>query len=480
MKRPAISSRRAVLTGAVGTATGLAVGTAVSGPALAAAAPAIITPSGDLSGDDDYNAITAGLTSAGVAFLAPGVFYVSATIPLGLGQYLFGAGMAATMIMQPQPQPPAAPSPTVGMATITVRSSSGSNWLKAAGVFDLTVDGTNTTNGYGISFGDMSCIQLTNVAANNFGGGTGVGFYGNNTEATNGFCEQLRASIESNGCDQALVFDVLSPGGNSFERMAVDLWASPNSGGYHCIFRNGAQTLDSRLALRGNANGNTSGAGQGGAVLALSTTGSVSGSKIVNSQLDIMVENDCTSGTAAQSIYFHDTSNQVTNCYGTLDFYQPGGCLPFTESTTNGSGPGTSFSYSGRVLGDSSLQRAQTQAYWTTVTTGFVSGWSGSVSAKTNWDGDIMLVWDLAIAASTAITPGQSILKSGTTLASQFCPKVTKNLPATAITGGAVAAGTFAGLQVATNGALAFQGAAVAAQSESTYWSGLATYPLSI
>jgi hypothetical protein len=300
-----------------------------------------IGPSGDATGAKDTAALVAafggtGFTLINVVHLLPGTFYVTqGQVVLGLGQYLRGAGMSATIVKLVG---------AVAGPAITIRNSGASTPFQYGGIYDLTVDGSSAAaNSIGVAFGDMNGMQIMNVACNNFGGGSGVGFYGQNLHS---FCEQLRFSGEAVACDQSFVLDGSGAGGGDFERMEMSLWTSPNTGGYTFILRSGVGVLDSSIRIRGNSDGG-GGTGHGGGVILF---GGASLSTVQNCHLDVQVEQDATAGSAAQTINFFVAGSQISSCYGILDFFQPGGALAFAASNNAGN-----FFFTGTVNGDATL-----------------------------------------------------------------------------------------------------------------------------
>ena len=412
---------------------------------------AIIVPSGDTTGATDSTVLKDAFLTTNVVRLLPGTYYVTqGQVVVGLGQRLYGNG---AMIMLAG----AAAGPAV-----TLFSATGSSRFLTAEAHDLIIDGSGgANNSVGLQAGDISQIYLENVRVQNFGGGTGVGFSIVNQV---NFTEQLHGQIYAVNCDQCLTFSVNGGSSGSFERLALDFWGEPNTGGFLVLMRNNATLLNGRLAIRGNMQG------AGGAVLIMENTATIQQSF----QLDIGVENDATSGAGPQTIDFISASNTI-DAYGQMQFLQVAGGTAWTASNNNGN-----LNYQGTIYGDPALTVKVRNFEWTQITTGFPAGWSGTVAVRHSWNsGDVRILWELQIAATTVVTAGETVLAAAA-LGTDFRPTSAKNLPASEITGGGIAAGTFAGMQVTTGGGLIFQGAGFTPAGSASFLTGEAIYSNSI
>ena len=185
----------------------------------------------------------------------------------------------------------------------------------------------------------------------------------------------------------------------SFERCDVDIYVNQQSGGDGVVFQNGAFIANGSLKIRGNFGYHATQT----ATAALKLTGSQnangypSSSGIVDSMLDIGVE--CASKTGnytPQTIIFGASGNQISGCYGALNFGAAG--TKFTASNNNKN----IVEFVGKSSGDSTLPG---QPGWVTYTgTALPAGFTGNVSFRFLPTGnEVMVSWGLAIASGTNI-----------------------------------------------------------------------------
>jgi hypothetical protein len=364
--RPA-PARRALLTGG---AVGLA---AMAGATLGRVQPASaasdladvqwIVPSG-VAATDTSN-INNQLSTVGVAWLAPGQFYIqeekagTPAITVPPQGMLIGSGAGQTN-----------PDATVGTVLNYIGASTciyfhdttkgdGSNdQLNRMGIMrDFAVDGTNAvTTGLviGIDCGDGWGGRIDHVYVDNFSGtagtigtsgtgGTGqvngsIGWYINNeyyfTEKWNFTNCHARGNTNNIVMDSTVGVNDISHGYNYF-----DFHMHTVVGAHGLVIKSGVNVYHSQLFLRGN---NDAATGTTAPVISLigsdTSGGGTDYSQIVQSHINICFETNSGSNGPV-SIHFaspSSTGNQIVNCYGIISMtgaYQSAnaatGCFSF-------------------------------------------------------------------------------------------------------------------------------------------------------
>jgi hypothetical protein len=382
--------------------------------------------------NDSAPAINAALAAlpagGGTVYLPAGTYKLSsATTPMGLGQYLRGAGMSATTVKL------ASAAGAVPALTVTAPGGSVSQF---AGIRDLTVDITGAASGAtGVQAGNILQLQLRDVyvrGASGFGN-NGIHFLNNNSHT-----EQASVRAYVSGCDNPVTFDVTGSD-PSFDRGDFEFFIdqfNPNGNGIAWI--NGALQRGGSLKVRGNFSAGVTNTGK---VLAFSGTGAV----LARVQFDVSVETDG-SGTGPQTINFGAGSNTIDG-YGSADFLNSGGS--FQASNNNGQ-----FALTGRVSGDTSLQTEISAATYTIISSGFPSGWSGTVKLeKMPGQDQVFILVSLAIASGTVVTAPETLL---TGIAAPFAPAANNQHVAMLLEDNGAFSGC--GLALTTAGALLYEG----------------------
>jgi hypothetical protein len=356
---------------------------------LEVAGPVWLAPSGDTSGGSDHANIAHSFTGDGngVVHLLPGEYYLNATIRLGIGQYLVGAGMGgsgATIINW------------VGSGDCFWQTYSGpyaGSTTVGGGILNLCIDGASSGPGSsGIHAGDIESLTYDRTLVRNFSGPGDIGYHFDNHY---NFTERLHGRLETVGCTSGVVFDVSSNSGpspdsstGSFARCDLLIYISSgavqNNG---VVLQNGALLYDmERFSILGNFASASS--GTPGAVLTL--TGSVpaghlgagQGSRIDPGRFDIGVETPANTVTV-QTITFGGSGNVILDTFGVLDFDVLAG-NPFAPSNVASSG--ASFRHWGPILGDPTLAATDNmgmRAQPSLVTGGTIStGLGGNVSVN--------------------------------------------------------------------------------------------------
>lgn len=241
---------------------------------------------------------------------------------------------------------------------VDTSSYSGRDYRGAGIIGRPVIDGTHTTgNSSGVHAGDILGL-MTDVQVQNFTAGTtskGVWF-----DNQNYWTEQLKGRIFAQNCTQHVVFDVSGTPAvtatGSFDRGDVEIYVEQvGTGNDGVVFQNGTYIIDGRLVIRGNFNG----AASAPSTAVLRLTGVAGGSRpdngqysrLVSCQLDIGTECDTTVGNTNGpfTIVAGASGNQISACYGLLDFSAAGNFFQVSNLTAS------NFSYQGRIAGDANL-----------------------------------------------------------------------------------------------------------------------------
>ena len=311
--------RRTLLTGG---AVGLA---AMAGAALGGAQPASagtgpvnwLTPTGDPAKDGP--AIQGALNSAGFALLAPDLvnnnqYAINTVINIPHKATLSGIG-AETRVM------------CTGNAGFFMHDMTGGGndrTQNSSGcIRDLIIDGTNASQyAIGLNIGDGWGYRLDHVFVENFTAPFATGILINNL---NYFTEKMVAtSVHVRNCSTHVWLVKGSGGQNSFEYNDLAFYFAMQPGQNGFVITNGAYMAGGSLMIRGNAYSQSTTAAQG-YVITLGEGGG-DGSFINSCRLDVVVELDNYAGGNSYTpgtINFADSSNVMSNVYGTLGFRDP-------------------------------------------------------------------------------------------------------------------------------------------------------------
>ena len=216
----------------------------------------------------------------------------------------------------------------------------------------LVIDGTHSSASVastGVHAGDilqlgMFCTVRSFV---NYTGSIGVHFDNNYY-----WTEQLNARIFASACGTHVMFDnsanTSGQATGSFDRAIVDVFMDQDGAGDGVTLTNGAQLVDGRLGIYGNAGTSTT------QYAVLRITGSdvidsvTTYSTIYDSVLNIGVELDDATYTAPYTIYFGSAYNVIVRGTGVIDFGATG---TFTSSNN----AGNMYGWIGTVNGDAAL-----------------------------------------------------------------------------------------------------------------------------
>lgn len=310
--------------------------------------PGVLWPSGDATGVKDAASINAAL-GAGFEYI-----YLSpaAAWYIECGQITINA--SGTWIDAPGCLIYAVGSGD--MIRMYDSSSIGSRTTQGGGFIGYPiVDGTNTTgNSTPFHAGDIFRLNARYQPQNFTAGTTSKGGWIDNVYL---FTEESVIDAVVTNCTENFVFDVHytgSPSANvtgSFDRGDITVYVNQSNPAFDgVVWQNGALMIDGKLTIRGNFNSSGSsltscvlrvtGATPAGAALA-------SDSNIGNSMVDVGVE--CASGSfTPQTIVFGAGSNQISNCYGQMDFSNG---APFASSNN----ASNLLNFFGPVTGDVAL-----------------------------------------------------------------------------------------------------------------------------
>ncbi len=340
------------------------------------------------------------------------------------------------------------------------------------------IDGSGATAGsVGLHAGDQTGY-LFDVIVRNF---TGSGAKGVWLDNHLWWTEEMRAHFSTYNCTQHVVFDVTDDGVTKTSTSSFgynDIYAYCNCAVNQdaIVVQNGARLYNGGHRWRSNMVGSASAVTNG----FLRITGTVptghpgAGSYSIVETLSLSVLAEITGGPFAnnpQTIIFGNASNNMYG-QGILRFY--GGF-----AASNGSG---AFVWNGTLLGDTVLNPSGGGLYggivdaeaFTTVSSGFPSGWSGSIKyTRLAESGLVMVTFALSIVATTAITAGQTIytLPSGYYYASD-----TKQILLTLNNNGTY---SVVPVSVSTGGVLAWRGPATTITTVTGFLYGQNVYPVS-
>jgi len=361
-----------------------------------------LSPSGDTTGASDTALLTACFgNNVNIVHLAGGTWYLDATVTLGLGQYLYGAGMAATVVKLV--------SAAGAVPAFKLINTGSYSTEQFAGLYNLKVDITGAAAGANaVQAGDILQLQVHNVSVQATSTQTAAAaYFVNNLYQT----EQAMVRMYFAGCTTPVQFDVQGTGSNSFDRgdftFSIDQF---NANGNGISWTNGALQIGGSLKVRGNFSGAATNTGK---VFAFSGAGA----SLQRLNFDVSVEADG-SGTGPQTINFGVGSNTIDG-YGAVDFLNSG--ATFQASNNNGQ-----YSVVGEPAhGDVSLQTLIGAGSYTFISTGFPAGWSGRVGfQKMPTQDQVFLLLELSIAATTVVTAGETILAAAT-IVSPYLPQGT-------------------------------------------------------
>ena len=230
------------------------------------------------------------------------------------------------------------------------------------------VDGTNCTgNSCAFHGGDIFAMSVF-VQPQNFNAGTtSKGVWLDNNYYWSELCQ---ANIRATNCTAGVVFDVHVVSGNvtgSYDRSNLEIYIDQVNASYDgVVWQAGSLMVAGKMTIRGNFN--SSGTPVTSAVLKVvgqtpGGTALASYSSIGTSLVDVACE--CNSGTyTPQTMVFTNSFNQISNCYGQLDF-GGGGPTNFTPSNN----PNSLVTFYGPAAGDVALQ--------TWLLTGATNAWLG-------------------------------------------------------------------------------------------------------
>lgn len=354
--------------------------------------PGIVYPSGDVTGAQDVTNVQASVTASGIAVLAPGTWYGSSTVTIGLSQAVRGMGKTQVTWNNLSSGP-----------AFTIANAGAYSALADAALTGLRIDGTSAGSGAaGFQAGDIVQLDIDVWVSNFTGGSTGAHFLNGNH-----WTEQARVALFITNCDTGVKLDQSGSGTNSYDRCDFNLYFNQNANQNGIVFAgatSGAQLLEGSLRIRGNWTNS-----------ATSVTSSVlsftsSNANITASRLDIGCEVNGSAGTfSAQTIVFKDATTKITKCAGVIDFLVDSN--HFSASNNNGN-----FWFSGPVTGDNTLLLKQAAAPNDfKVTSGFPTGWTGSVEfTQGSGDGLVFVIFTLNVAASTSMTANETLVAAAT------------------------------------------------------------------
>ena len=305
-----------------------------------------LTPSGDSTGQKDANNVSVTFGAGQTPALTPGTYYMQAgLVTIGQGQSLLRVGGPWDGLIK-------------GIGTGDViralnPSGAGSSYLPGAGqirpyLIDMAGMGSGSS---GIHAGDLYNLDLDCYVEN-----PPAGCIAHWLDNQYLFAEQMHGrlwfhmaagTLGATGVQFDNSANVSGSATGSFDRALLDVMCDGKGGGDLVVFKNGAFIANGRLGIYGNTDyGNAQ-------RWVLTLTGSNAGgqSRITDSELDIGVECNATSGVQPGTIKFGTTGptgNQVFRCSGEIDFSANN---PFAGSNND-----HSFLYYGTVYGDTKLQ----------------------------------------------------------------------------------------------------------------------------
>jgi hypothetical protein len=334
--------RRTLLTGGV-AGFAAAAGAVLGGPQPASAGTTTvdwIPPSGDTAGEKDATAIHTALGAGGMAWLAPGTFYINRMINVPHKTSLCGTG-ALTRIM-------CLGTGGFSMHDPVIRDGNQSGWNSSGCIRDLIIDGTSTGAGaVGLDIGDGWGYRLDHLFVENFTGASAIGI---NIINRSYFTEKMEATnIHVRNCTTQVALDTAIPArdhSHGYNDLEFYLEVEPGQSGV--VARNGVNLYSSSLRIRGNFYGPSS-----AAVLTLTGQDGIGDYSIIQaSHIQITGETDA-GHSGPQTIAFGTPSNgnQMINNYGIIKLTGA-----FTASNAV---PGC-FTFGGILIGDSVLQTVNT------------------------------------------------------------------------------------------------------------------------
>jgi hypothetical protein len=311
------------------------------------AAIAVIDPTGDNSGRNDTAQINAALQSlpgqGGVLALNPGIWYTrggGVVIPQS-GIWLSAPGAIIRGIGAGD------------LFRMFDASDYDSRQIHSGGMLgNPVIDGSAMAPGStGWHAGDIFNLQ-NYVTCQNF---KGAGSFGAHLDNNYWFTELAQGFIRAAGCTTGVAFDVSQAAAGtvtgSFARGDVTAYVETALGSNQGMaVLGGAILYDGKWTLRGNF----ASSAQALTSSALQITGSTpagaaigSSSTMISSLCDIAVE--CASGAhTPQTINFGGGANQISNCYGQMDFSR-GAAFAASNNASN------VLNFYGPILGDNAL-----------------------------------------------------------------------------------------------------------------------------
>lgn len=334
--------RRTLLTGGV-TGLAAAAGAALGGPQPASAGTATvawITPSGDETGKQDAKAIHRALRLDGLAWLAPGTFYIDQVVVVPHKTSLCGTG-SLTRVM-------CLGTGGFSMHDPLIWDGNSSKWNSSGCVRDLIIDGTGAGDGaVGLDVGDGWGYRLDHLFIENFTGASAIGI---NIINRSYFTEKMEAtSIHVRNCTTQVVLDTAIPArdhSHGFNDLEFYLEVEPGQQGV--VAQNGVNLYSSSLRIRGNYYGPSD-----AAVLTLTgQDGNGDYSVIQASHLQITGETDA-GHDGPQTIAFGTpgNGNRMVNNYG---------IIKLTGAFTSSNAVPGCFTFGGVLIGDPVLQTVNT------------------------------------------------------------------------------------------------------------------------
>jgi hypothetical protein len=408
-----------------------------------------IPPSGDDTGTTDTAKWLTGLADGNSIQLEPNsVYYILADqIILKPGtvlpQEIFGNGAVIYQVGS-------------AGATITIESTGTINASVRCALHDMAIRGDKAAStAVGVQYGDVEQVWFDNVSILKFT--SGAAFAAVNDV---GWTEQTHGDVYIDNCLYG--FQFVGGSSNSFDRMDLRVWVNLQANQQAVQFKSGGQCTHGSLQIRGNV---ASGSGNTGIVLGFADTTC----NWNQGRLDIAVEQDGSSGTGFQTIYFNSSSNYIKRSFGQLCFLN--GTVSFQESNSSYNlGP-----FNGYIVGDNSLIDTSGGGYDQHINSGFPSGITGNIYFKLTPDADLAFVyWDLAISSGTTLNFAESL----GTMNAPIYPSVPKNIIGTIVTPGTSSA-QYSNLSLGDAGAVEFGGSSVTVGANSIF-TGQGTYSLSL
>jgi hypothetical protein len=415
---------------------------------------------------DSFTANTpSNAAGCGVVYIPAGNYKISSTLTCTtVPVYFVGDGAWATTILY---------SGSGDCFRIYDDSTYGSRTKFGGGIVGITIDGSGAAAGAtGLHVGDLLQYEV-DLTVQNFRGAGSIGVHFDNNYY---WMEQLIGRIYAQNCASHVAFDWTSgtatTSSGSFERCDLDIYINQQNAAFDgVVFKNGAFVTNGSLKIRGNFGYGASAVTS--AALRLTGSGSAnnypSSSGIVASMLDIGLECATKAGNhVPQTIVFGAGGNQISNCYGALNFGAAGTTFAASNNSKN------IVNFVGQSTGDSTLPG---QTNWVTYTgTALPTGITGNVSFRFLPTGnEVMVSWGLAIASGTKMTSGTTIV----TAASLYSAGGNKLIPANA-TGSGLTGNVYAPAEMSPGGAFKYLGPTYTSTGGSSWWFGQGVYTLSV